>query len=70
MKRSLAGEVCTLAAQPNELQQEEEQGHYVQVEVEGSKHVLLGRNLIFPVLAAQDELRVKHHVLQRQRRDA
>lgn len=70
MKTSLVGDACTLAAQPNELQQEEEQGHYVQIEVEGSEHVLLGRSLIFPVLAAQDELRVKHHILQRQRRDA
>lgn len=61
------GAACTLAAQPNELQQEEEQGHYVQVEVEGSEHVLLRRNLIFSVLAAQDELRVDHHILQRQR---
>lgn len=70
MEMSLAGDACTLAAQPNELQQEEEQAHYVQIEVEGSEHVLLGRNLIFPVLAAQDELRVTHQILQRQRRDA
>lgn len=61
------GDVCALATQPNELQQEEEQGHYVQIEVEGSEHVLLRRNLIFSVLAAQDELRVKHQILQRQR---
>lgn len=61
---------CASAAQPNELQQQEEQGDYVQIEVEGGEHVLLGRNLILPVLAAQDELRVSHQVLQRQRRDA
>lgn len=59
-----------LAAQPDDLQQQEEQGHHVQIEVEGSEHVLLGRNLIFPVLPTQDELRVKHQILQRQRGDA
>lgn len=64
------GDACASAAQPNELQQEEEQGDYVQIEVEGSVDVLLGRNLIFLVLAAQDELRVSHQVLQKQRRDA
>lgn len=64
------GDACASAAQPNELQQEEEQGDDVQIEVESSEHVLLGRNLIFPVLAAQDELRVSHQVLQRRRRDA
>lgn len=59
-----------LAAQPDELQQQEEQGHHVQIEAEGSEHVLLGRNLISPVLPAQDELRVKHQILQRQKRGA
>lgn len=62
--------MCALAAQPDELQQEEEQGNYVQIQVEGSEHVLFGRNLIFPVLPAQDELGVTHQILQRQRRDA
>lgn len=59
-----------LATQPDDLQQQEEQGHHVQIEVEGSEHVLLGRNLIFPVLPTQDELRVKYQILQRQKRDA
>lgn len=59
-----------LATQPDDLQQQEEQGHHVQIEAEGSEHVLLGRNLIFPVLPTQDELRVKHQILQTQKRDA
>lgn len=53
------------AAEADELQQEEEQGDNVQIEVERSKHVLLRRHLILPVFPAQDELRVKHQVLRR-----
>lgn len=56
-----------LAAQPDQLQQEEEQGHYVQIEVESSKHIFLRRDLILPVFPTQDKLGVKHQILQRDR---
>lgn len=50
------------AADADELQQEEEQGDDVQIEVERSKDVLLGRDLILPVFSTQDHLSVKHQV--------
>lgn len=53
------------AADADELQQEEEQGDDVQIEVERSKDVLLGRDLILPVFSTQDHLSVKHQVLRR-----
>lgn len=62
--------ILGLAAHPDDLQQHEEQGHHVQIEAEGSEHVLLGRDLISPVLPTQDELRVEHQILQRQKPDA
>lgn len=63
--------VRVLAAQPDDVQQEEEQGDYVQIQVESTEHILLRRDLILPVSPAQDKLRVKHQILQRDReRDA
>lgn len=53
------------AAEADELQQEEEQGDDVQIEVERSKDVLLGRDLILSVFSTQDHLSVKHQVLRR-----
>lgn len=63
--------MCPSAAQADELQQEQEERDDVQVEAEGGEHVLLGGDLVPPVFPAQDELRVKHHVLWRdgQRRE-
>lgn len=60
------------ATEANELQQEEEQGDDVQIEVESSEHILLRRDFILPVLSTQNKLGVKHQVLQRDRlrRDA
>lgn len=51
-----------LAAEADELQEEEEQGDNVQIEVESSKHVLLGRDFIPPVFPTQDKLGIKHQV--------
>lgn len=61
-----------LAAEADELQQEEEQGDNVQIEVESSEHILLRRYFILPVFPTQNKLGVKHQVLQRntERRDA
>lgn len=53
------------AGQTYELQQQEEQGHNVQVEVESSEHVFLWRDLVLPVFPTQDELSVEHQILQR-----
>ena len=52
-----------LAAEANELQQEEEQGDDVQIEVERSEHVLLRRDFILPVFPTQDKLSIKHQIL-------
>lgn len=56
-----------LAAEADELQQEEEQGDNVQIEVESSKHILLRRDFILPVFPTQDKPCIKHQVLQRDR---
>lgn len=55
------------ATEANELQQEEEQGDDVQIEVESSEHILLRRDFILPVFSTQNKLGVKHQVLQRDR---
>lgn len=55
------------AAEANELQQEEEQGDDVQIEVESSEHILLRRDCILPVFSTQNKLSIKHQVLQRDR---
>lgn len=65
LQRGLVGG-SVLAAEANELQQEEEQVDNVQIEVESSEHVLLGREFILPVFPTQDELGVEHQVLQRE----
>lgn len=52
------------AGQTYDLQQQEEQAHDVQVEVESREHVFLRRDLVLPVFPTQDELRVKHQILQ------
>lgn len=54
-------------AEVDELQQEEEQGDNVQIEVESSKHILLRRDFILLVFPTQDKLGIKHQVLQRDR---
>lgn len=51
----------------DEPQQEEEQEDNVQIEVEGSKHILLRRQFILPVFPTQDKLGIKHQVLRRDR---
>lgn len=53
------------AGQTYDLQQQEEQGHNVQVEVESSEHVFLWRDLVLLVFPTQDELSVEHQILQR-----
>lgn len=57
-----------LAAQPYELQQQEEQGHYVQIEVESSEDIFLRRDFILPVFPTQDKLGVEHQILQGDRK--
>lgn len=54
-----------LAGQADEVQQQEEQRHDVQVEVESSEDIFLWRDLVLLVFPPQDELSVKHQVLQR-----
>ena len=54
------------AAQPNDLQQEEEDGDHIQVKAERSKHVLLRRYLVLLVFPTHDNLRVKHQILWRE----
>lgn len=56
-----------LAAEADELQQEEEQGDNVQIKVESCEHIFLGRDFILPVFSTQDELGIKHQILQRDR---
>lgn len=51
------------AAQADELQQQKEQGHNVQIQAESSKHVLLRRELILLVFSTKDKLSIKHQVL-------
>lgn len=68
MKQLLCLQVCVSATQPYELQQQEEQGHYVQIEVESSEHIFLGRDLILPVFPTQDKLGVEHQILQGDRK--
>lgn len=55
------------ATEADELQQEQEQRHDVQIEVESGEHILLGRDFILPVFPTQDKLGIKHQVLQRDR---
>lgn len=50
------------AAQADEAQQEDEQGDDVQIEVESSKHILLGRDFIPLVFPAQDKLGIKYQI--------
>lgn len=56
-----------LAAEADELQQEEEQGDNVQIKVESGEHIFLGGDLILPVFSTQDELGIEHQILQRDR---
>lgn len=56
-----------LAAERDEIQQEQEQGDNVQIEVESSKHILLGRDCIV-VFPTQDKLGITHQILQRERK--
>lgn len=53
------------AGQTYDPQQQEEQGHNVQVEVESSVDVFLWRDLVLLVFPTQDELSVEHQILQR-----
>lgn len=65
-----AGGGSGLAAEPHALQEEEEQAGDVQVQVERSKHILLGRDSVLPVFPPQDKMSVENQVLQRHRRGA
>ena len=58
-----------LAAEADELQEEEEEHDNVQIEVESSEHILFRRGFILPVFPAQDKLGIKHQVLQRDREE-